>query len=68
MFSSFDINIKEIPIFKEERVQYSKRGPQWLGLFLTEVPDMAKRSEVASVQVCSRRMATSVKMLVFCFS
>lgn len=36
-------------------------------MFLTEVPDMAKRSEAASVQVCLIRMATSGKMLVFVF-
>lgn len=42
-----------------------KTGPPELGPFLTEVPDMAKRSEAALVQVCLIKMATSVKMLFF---
>lgn len=42
-----------------------KTGPTELGLFLTVVPDMAKTSEADSVQVCSLKLATSVRMFVF---
>lgn len=39
-----------------------KTGPVVLGYFLTEVPDMAKTTEAATVQVCSLKLATSVRV------
>lgn len=46
-----------------------KTGLAESGPFLTEeVPDMAKTSEPAFVQVCSLKLATSVRMFFFVFS
>lgn len=47
---------------KERKKLVPKTGPAELDPFLTEVPDMAKTSEAALVQVCSIELATSVQM------
>lgn len=49
---------------KEKKLVF-KTGPAELGPSLTEVPDMAKTSEAALVQVCSIKLATSVGMGFF---
>lgn len=49
----------------KEKMLVLKTGPAELGPFLTEVPDMAKSSEAALVQVCSLKLATSVRMFFF---